>query len=90
MSSPYSWRELLEDKMRINSDSQTNVTFCNLSESDLDRVFQDYIGEGAIPLRVYTKSFVYFSVSYEGSHSLESLPLAPTAENTKEISHFIY
>lgn len=78
------WRKEIELCMAANGDSFENICGTNLSNYSLDRVFSK-AGENALPLRLWTHDWVYFSKREGGFIVVDSVGRNPLDESS--ISH---
>ena len=76
-----SWKSLIEYEMKRHKDSFEFVVYSSLSESELQRNFDNGYGiaEG-IPFLLWTSTRVYFPVQYDGSEWVDSVPRHPCKE----------
>lgn len=81
------WRELIQKEMKKNNDSFDNIEFSiSREENWLDLDFDRGYGfkEGP-PFSLWTKTRVYFPVTYNGSEWCSSVPRNPSEEIIKHI-----
>ena len=77
-----SWAKLLREEFEKNGDDFTDTgvdELCTLTDDELNERFAEGYGVfGGKPFVAWGKNFVYFSVTYDGSRSVGSVPRNPT------------
>ena len=78
------WRELILDEMKENSETWHDLIACTLSTAELDEEFDCGYGlsEGK-PFTLWTRKRVYFPVVYDGSEWVGSVPRNPCNKATQ-------
>jgi len=80
------WRQGISEAVQVNGDSWENLVSITLTEEDLDVDFDaGYGGEEGKPFTVWTKEFVYFPASYDGSEWVASVPRNPCKVATDHV-----
>lgn len=81
-----SWFKMLVFEMSCNDDEFKNIECCTLNSKELDVEFND--SERSIngkPFTCWTMDRVYFSSTYDGCESVESIPRNPSPEEPRHI-----
>lgn len=81
------WRQLLAEAMLNNGENfPGDVISTTLTDYELDRKFDDGFGSSeGLPFTLWTKNFVYFPVTYDGSEFVGSVPRNPNGIATQHI-----
>lgn len=75
------WKILIEDMFTLTGDSWDQVESNTMTENEMMIDFDDGYGsiEG-IPFTVWTKNYIYFPVSYDGSEWVGCVSRNPNGE----------
>lgn len=62
------WKTMLEDALKANRESWSDIESNTMSEADMDKQFNsDFGGVGGCAFTVWTTASVYFPVIYDGA-----------------------
>ena len=85
MANP-NWRSLISVELRENNDSWDNVVSCTLTTEELLKSFDNSYGcEEGEPFTLWTKTRVYFPVSYDGAEWVGSVSRNPDEIPTEHL-----
>ena len=80
------WRGYIEDAMKDNGESWSDVVSCTLSGEGLDKPFDSgYGGTEGDPFTVWTARRVYFPACYDGAEWCASVSRNPDGMATEHI-----
>ena len=80
------WKEQITERMKDNNDGWVNMEDTTLTKEELDAEFNPgYGGTEGCDFTLWTKHFVYFPASYDGSEWCASVPRNPNGHKTVHI-----
>lgn len=80
------WKQLITEAMQDNGDDWNNVESCTLTETELNKVFNDgYGGSEGDAFTVWTLNWVYFPAVYDGLEWCASVARNPDGAPTNHI-----
>ena len=81
-----SWRELLSEELLDSGEYWHDVEANTMTNDDMDKEFYSGFGSpNGCDFTVWTKSRVYFPVTYDGSEWVGSVPRNPNGEKTSHV-----
>ena len=83
------WKSLIEETMESHNDSWDNVVSCTLTAAELVEFFDAGYGapEGK-PFTLWTKTRVYFPLTYDGAEGVGSVSRDPDKSPTEHFGGY--
>ena len=80
------WKSKITFELEMNDESWDNVVSCTLTEEGLRESFDDSYGrEEGKPFTLWTKTRVYFPVTYDGAEWVGSVSRNPDGNPTEHV-----